>query len=365
MLQRYASGGIAVLFGITAWSAVAAPVAYEMDLRTQSGMTAGGGATGMMGAMFGSKGAKATKTMHLRIINPTDIPDDYSAQHIVPATMRIGPSLALKGERRIVGGRERDTVEEKEPKGRVLIYWGCSATVAKGQPEVIDFQHLGERVPPEVMAMARQSHGGKRGGEPVSLPPRALDWPNDKGGDVPAEASAVGDHLVKANFMQEEIRFALDAEMDFLEPLNLKAGASDLNAAIPLDWDALAHVKGYNLNAFGMNDDKETMVMWMASRSKHPMLPASQNTCTIPAGIFKDAQFASVSEEAVGFTRGFAYPPQRPNEPKKPLIWTVKVTVGGYDGTMLGMQRAAGKAATESVIPGAGLMNSVKGLFGK
>lgn len=107
--------------------------------------------------------------------------------------------------------------------------------------------------------------------------------------------------------------------------------------------DALSRAKGYNLNAAGAVGDKE-VIIWMAARNKKPMLPGSQNTCTIPAGIFQKTEGAMAMAEAVSPTRGFAYPQLKPGE-KKPLIWAVKVRVNGYDNLMLGMENVARDAA--------------------
>ncbi|MGE5027149.1 MAG: hypothetical protein ACM3JK_01615, partial [Betaproteobacteria bacterium] len=57
--------------------AAAAPVNYEMNLHTYSGLGAGG-ATGMLSMMFGGK-AEVARQLDLRLINPADIPADYSA----------------------------------------------------------------------------------------------------------------------------------------------------------------------------------------------------------------------------------------------------------------------------------------------
>lgn len=347
-------------------TAHAAPANYEMHLTTYSGMGAGG-ASGMLGMMMGG-GSSVSKMMDLRLTNPADISSGYSAEHTVPEAMRIGPNLPLKGERRGKGGDSGPAGEE--PDGKLLIYWGCSATVPKGQPEVIDLKAMSKRVPPEIAAMARQSRQRKGGGDSgETLPPRTLWWPHGDTGfsGIPAESSAVGEHVVKASFMQQEIRYTLDKEMDFLEPMNLKAASSDLKAAIPLNWDKLSRAKGYNLNAVGATGEKE-VVIWMAAKNKQPMLPGSQNTCTIPSGIFQKAQGAMTTGEAVGPTQGFAYPPQKPRE-KKPLIWAAKVRINSFDSVMLGMgdmaRDAAGDAAADSVVPGGGsIIKSIKGLFG-
>jgi len=341
----------------------AAPVNYQMNLHTQSGFTAGG-ATGMLGMMMGGTGSSVSKAMDLRLTNPTDIPSGNAAEHRVPDGMRIGPSLPLKGELRSSAGGESG-----EPDGKVLIYWGCGPTVLKGQPETIDLRNLASKVSPEVAAMARSARATSGGGSDESLPPRTLRWPHDDRNfrGIPAESSAVGEHLVKASFMRQDIRYSLGSDMDFLEPMNLKAGGGDLKAAIPLSWDPIRRAKGFNLTAVAPRSDKE-IVLWLAEKTKSPMLPGSQHTCAIPAGIFEAAEMAMVSGEAVGPTQSFAYPPQKRDE-KKPLIWTAKVQVSAHDSIMLGLEGAASDAvrdsAADSLIPGGGsALRAIKGIFG-
>ena len=338
--------------------AAAAPTVYEMRLMTHAGMGAGGmgGLMSMLGG--GGGGSSVSHNMDLRLTAPGDLPADYQAAHTVPDAMRIGPQLPLQGERRSGGGGT-----DGEPDGRVLIYWGCSPTVAKGQPEVIDFRALTGKVPPEIQAMARQSRSQGRAPRDASLPPRSIGWPQ---GDqsyrgIPDGASAVGDHVVKANFMKDDIRFALTPALDFLEPMGLKAQASDLKAAIPLTWNALTRSRGYDLQAVSAGNDKD-IVIWLAARNKSPMLPASQRECTIPEGIFAKGEMAMLTGIAHGPVQGFSYPPQKPGE-KKPLIWTATVNVSAFDSVMLGMEMAAAGAAQDAATPGVGTL--LKGLFGR
>ena len=358
--NSYTLRAICLSLGAVALPAGAAPTNYEMNLTTHAGMGAGGMAS-VFSMMAGGKSSSVSRHMDLRLTSPTDLPGDYQAAHTVPDTMRIGPQLPLTGERRSGGGGAPDG----EPDGRVLIYWGCSPTVQKGQPEVIDFRSLAGKVPPEVQAMARQSRSqGKDAGRDASLPPRTIGWPQ---GDrdyrgIPDNASAVGEHFVKANFMKDDIRFALTPALDFLEPMNLKARSSDLKAPVPLAWDALTRARGYDLQAVAAKDEKE-MVIWMADRNKRPMLPASQRECTIPEGIFAKAEMAMVTGTAHGPVQGYSFPPQKPGE-KKPLIWTATVRVLGHDSALLGMEAAATSGpARESAMPGVG--DVLKGLFGR
>ncbi len=220
--------------------ALAAPVNYEMNLGTRSGVGAGG-AGGMLGVMMG-QGSRTNKMMDLRLTNPGDIPGGYAAEHIVPETMRFGPVLPLKGER---CGKGLGSGED--PDGTVLPYWGCSATVLAGQPEVIDIKAIGSRVSPEVAAMAGQRRQGKEGAGGETLPPGTLWWPHGDSGAtaIPGDSSASGEHVVKASFMPQEIRYTLDKEMDFLEPINFKATSTALNTAVPLEGGAISKsIKG-------------------------------------------------------------------------------------------------------------------------
>lgn len=358
-----ALGALPLTLAVLALPAFAAPTIYDMRLTTTAGMAAGGGIGGLVGMLTGGGGGGISRNMDLRLVAPADLPADYQAAHTVPEGMRIGPQLPLTGERR-AGGSGGDRTED-EAEGRVLIYWGCSATVAKGQPEIIDFRALSAKVPPEIMAMARQSRRqGKGAPSDAALPPRSIGWPqgdrNFRG--IPENASAVGEHSVKANFMSEDIRFALSPALDFLEPMNLKAGAADLKAAIPLSWDALARARGYDLQAVAAGSDKE-VVIWLAARSKSPMLPAGQHDCTIPEGIFAKGEMAMLSGVAHGPQQGYAFPPQKPGD-KKPLIWTARVSVTAYDSVLLGVENAAAGAAQDAVTP-AGVGRVLKGLFGR
>ncbi len=363
----------ATLLAALSQSAVAAPTVYEMRLTTSGGMGAGG-----IGGMFSmlTGGSSTSRSMDLRLTSPADLPASYDAAHIVPETMGIGPQLPLRGERRSGGGGGGG--ESGEPDGRVLIYWGCSATVGKGQPEVIDFRALAGKVPPEIAALARQSRSqGRSGGSDASLPPRSIGWPagdpNFRG--LSASASAVGNHSVKTNFMKDEIRYSLTAAYDFLDPMNLKARAESLKAAIPLSWDAVPRVRGWDLQAVGAAGEKE-MVIWMADRTKSPMLPSGQKECTIPEGIFARSEMAMANGSAHGPVQGYSYPPQPPGEKKVPLIWSATVRVMGHDMVMLGMPameqgsargeapKSSGDAASDSLIP-PGVGNVLKGIFGR
>lgn len=360
---------LVVVLALLALPATAAPTVYRMELGTISGLGAGGAMSSVMGMLSGGGVSSINRNLDLRLTSPTTLPADYQAVHTVPDAMRIGPQLPLKGEQ-----WAGDDTAPGEFEGRILIYWGCSATVAKGQPEIVDLRAMADKLPPDIQEMLRQGKGQGNSGRLVQQAIRTIHWP---GGDqsyrgIPENASAVGQHVVKTNFMAQEIRFELTPALDFLEPMGLKAGATELKAAVPLSWSALSRARGYDLTAMGSGDDKDT-VIWLADRHKRPMLPASQHDCVIPAGIFATREVAIVNGLAHGPTQGFSFPPQKPGE-NKPLIWSATVRVQSMDNVMLGAQAAAAaevrESATESaadaIIPGAGeVLKGMKGLFGR
>ena len=190
-----------------------------------------------------------------------------------------------------------------------------------------------------------------------------------------SNVSAVGEHTVNTNFMKEEIRYKVTPAIDFLDPMNLKAGADNLKASIPLTWDAVPRVRGWDMQAVAAVSEKE-MVIWLADRNKSPMLPGSQRECTIPEGIFSKSEMAMANGVAHGPVQGFSYPPQPPGEKKIPLIWSATVRVTGHDMAVLGMPAmergsgrgeapgTAGEAPADSLIPPA-VGNVLKGIFGK
>ena len=119
------------------------PIAnYYMDAATVGGfggMMGGGGRPSMaqmMGMMSG--GAPAySHTLDLRLASRTKAPAAPEANHLIPPGLQMGPSLPL-----IAPNTPKPATQAypyQQPKGRMVIYWGCGEHVSAGQPTVIDF----------------------------------------------------------------------------------------------------------------------------------------------------------------------------------------------------------------------------------
>ena len=126
------------------------PIAnYWMDVATQSGMGAGmtAGARPDMGqvmAMMNGGGGRSMHTLDLRLASRDKPAAAPQADHLIPPGLQMGASLPLltpvaRGARRTPPGMP---TQFQQPKGRMLIYWGCGEHVGAGQPTIIDFAKI-------------------------------------------------------------------------------------------------------------------------------------------------------------------------------------------------------------------------------
>ncbi len=325
------------------------PIAqYWMSVETGAGMSMPGmgGLGSMMSGMMGG-GQQSGRKMYLQLGSQQANPSP-SAEHAIPAGLDMGPALPLvtparpKPEPR---AREDGMPENYEPKGRMLIYWGCGEAVRAGQPLIIDFAKMSAGQAPR-MTSRRVS---------IPNPPRGKtygEWPNEKDGKaVPASASLRGDHLVKGNY-SPEIRFALGEAHDFMEPVALTSSGTTVR------WKAIPHATGYFATLFGSAQQDE-VVMWSSSevqemggmlmsyvppgevarlvREKVVLAP-SVTECIVPAEVAKKAGGAPYFNFiAYGPEANFVHPP-RPSDPKVPWQqeWTAKARFKSTGALMLG-----------------------------
>lgn len=391
-----------ILPAVTAQAQTKPPVAqFWMDVATHSmsipGMSdADMGMAGMFGGSFfggtkmgGTPGKWLDTALYTRLK-----PGGTEGDHAIPPAMGMGSSLPLIPVAPMQrGSGENEGVLEK-PKGKLLFYWGCGATVRPGQPKVLDFTKA------NIEAWGRFMQGRfapDRGAKAVAG--RAV-WPNERDRQrVPDGASLQGDHAVSGAGVPANLRFALRETHDFMPKLQMDA-AGDPKAAVGVSWQAINVAQGYFLTAMGARGDDE-MIIWSSSEQPDPgwglmdyvapaqvkkligekvVLPPGTLNCTIPAGIFDAAEGAMVRMVAYGPELNLAHPP-RPANPKAPWEpeWAVRVRIKSTGMAMLGMddagsdgdtRRSAGQAqdqspSQEGPLPGIGdVLKGVKGLFG-
>jgi len=377
---------------------------YWMNVATQNqsipGMDAGMG--GMLG-MFGGAGFGPRRELLLQLVAPhqTASPEAF---HDIPPGQKMGTSLPLVTPTQEKGRdyqREQGERPEKleKPKLRMLIYWGCGEEVPKGQPRVLDT----EKMSMEQFGRAMISRGPSAQHPPA---PRSgwtyAEWPNQENNDkVPKGASLVGEQLVRGNYLSD-IRFSLDSRRDFMAPVELTTSGSP-ETSMQVSWQRIPTATAYLATAMAHNQKSGEMIVWSSSAlpemgaglmtylsngdvqrflKERVLLGSDKTSCTIPKGIFKDADGAMLQFIAYGDELNLAYPP-RPKDPKQPWSpqWAVKVRLKstGMTTLMAGDDRPAkkGKARTAPAEEGAGsreqderpsrgggMMDGLKGMFG-
>jgi hypothetical protein len=342
---------------------VRGPVAtYWMSADTASGLAAAG-SQGGMGAMMGllsGRGGDAQRTLDLRLGSAQAATGAPQAQHAIPPGMQMGAALPLLTPE---AGRERREPDERDlpqgmeqPKGRLLIFWGCGEQAGPGQPVVIDFARVasGQSMPNLVSRGVRQPRGPAPGASRTYG-----HWPNPTDSRaVPAQASLLGEHAVQGNY-SPEIRFRVERH-DFMPAVQLTTGARSSAGAQPLAWQSVAGATGYFLAAFGAGagDAGTDVVMWTSSavqetggslsdyvppaevarliREKVVLAP-ERTECTVPAEVIRAMPMGMLSFVAYGDELNLVHPP-RPQDPKVPWDrqWAVKLRLKSTTLTPLG-----------------------------
>ena len=351
------------------------PIArYDMRAGTVSGFAAmGGGGAGMMGMMMG-RGAGNSLQHELLLRLGTSRPQLSGvpkADHFMPSGAKLGKSVPL-----ITPREEPPAIDRlpQQPRGRILVYWGCGDHAPRGQPVVIDLAKIAAGQMPAGM----WSSTILRDLWPTLANSRTFGrWPNEDGKLAKPDSSLIGAHRIAANY-SPEIAFTLTK--DFMAPLRSTNGAAASGATL-LNWNAVPDATGYHANLFGgkMGQDGQMgdMVMWSSSASRQfggglsdwlspvqvaalvrdrtVMAPAT-TSCLIPAEVKRDApDFRVGTLTAFGPEENFAYPP-RPANPQTAwnLEWTARVrhrsTTSWMD--MPGMPGAMGQQGAEPPLQG-------------
>ena len=394
------------------WMDVATVRMADMDELPNLGAL-GGMAAGMMGMQgVGDNSFGATKGMMpgrwLDIAVATQRkPAGTQATQTIPAGLGLGASLPLlppepvAAKSNVPQSRDRETDDgmPEQPKGRILLYWGCSDAVRAGQPKVLD---LTNAKPADYAQFMRGRATRERGA--TAAPGHAI-WPNAQSKQqVPKGASLQGEHKVSGEGIPASLQFSIGQVQDFMPPLVLSSTGGGANATT-LAWAAQPQARAYFLNAMGGNDGE--MVLWSSSETPEPgwglmdylstpnldlwladktLLPTSQTQCAIPAGIFAKSKGAMVQGMAYGQELNLAYPP-RPADRRVAWApeWSARVRVKSVAMLPLedsaGRRRAAAQAPTSKtdkgeeapeqksllpVLPGIpGVGEALKGLFGR
>ena len=421
------SAAIALVLASTAGAADApkaaarGPIAqYWMDLATYNMMgmdeMPGGIAGSMMGGMMGTRAAQGRDGRHAKGVGnfgmtkyggmpgrQIDIalytankPAGASATQETPQRADLGaePLHLVTPPRESTSGSSEEAGYPERPRGRILFYWGCSATVKPGQPRVIDMAKF-----------TAQDYAGFMQGRSVPdrgarAEPGYAIWPNDRENSrVARGASVAGDHVVIGEGVPDNLKFTLSRDQDFMPSFRVESGGK-LADAIRVHWQSIAQARAYLLTAMSASEDKSgapDLVLWSSSELPDPgtglmnyasnanvdkwlrekvLLAPTQTECEVPAGIFAAAKNAMLQGIAYGNEANFSYPPKPANAPASwSPDWVARVRNKSVAMNMLGENAASMNGRSRSEEGGRdgegrgkqekkGPVDALKGLFG-
>lgn len=341
-----------------------------IDVATYSGMGmpgmgAGGNPMSALGGLFGggAGGAKNTfgqtqtgsagRWVDVTLMTRAN-PSLAEAQQAVPAGF-LSPALKLQappGAKPTPRDDDDKVVEHdyERPKGKLLLYWGCGATVRPGQPKVLDMATASAADMAKFFVSRRATQRGAHSavGRPV--------WPSPVDTRmVPDNASLVGEHTFTGSGVPEGFRFQIQAAQDLMPALQLQQ--TDQGGATDLAWAALPTARAYFIAGMGAAKQDE-MVIWTSSEvpeagfglidyqtnaavdrwlKEKVLLAPATTSCTVPKGVFP-GQGGMLRAIAYGSELNLAHPP-RPADPKAVWepVWAAKLRVKSVATVMLGM----------------------------
>ena len=289
-----------------------------IDVATYSGLglpMAGAAANPMaaLGGLFGqvlgaknnfgnSQAGSAGRWVDVTLLSRAN-PALAEARQAVPAGF-LPAALQLQAPKE-TRGRAPDNDEAvvepdvERPRGRLLLYWGCSATVRAGQPQVLDMASASAAEIAKFFVSRRATQRGTHSavGRPV--------WPSAADARmVPAGASLAGTHAFSGSGVPEDFRFQLPAQQDLMPPLDLKT--RDAAGSVELSWTPAPTARAYFATGMAAGA-KDEMVLWTSSElpetgfgltdyqtnaavdrwlKEKVLLAPATTRCNVPQGVF-------------------------------------------------------------------------------
>ena len=342
------------------------------------GLMGGGAAPGMGGGNTAYGNARAMSVMPPRVIDialHNTLRPGVEASQAIPAGMRMGESLPLVPPRaqptQTEPGELPKEYQQHQPKGRILLYWGCGSAVRAGQPRVIDLA----RAKPSDYAQAFAGRAVPDRGPRVG-PAYAL-YPNERNQvSLSRDSSLAGEHQVRGDGVPASMKFTLGAAQDLMPAIDLRTTGKPQDS-MGTSWQPVRNARAYYLHAMSQNGDD--LVMWSSAETpdtgmglfdylspatidrwlkERVLLQPETTQCAIPQGIF-----AGGGRNATPMLRMMAYGgeshivhPPRPADPKAAWEpeWAVRVRVKSHTMAMLGeeMQGAGGGMGSQGSASG-------------
>lgn len=374
-----------------------------IDVATFSGMSMPSGGMAGLGSLFGGGASKvtfpATQTTNSgRVMDVTlstrNNPQLAQGIHTIPTGLQLGTQLNLVAPQGGQPAPDRDEpyVDQprEKPKGRILLYWGCGATIRAGQPRVLDMASL---KPDDAAKVFIARSATQRGVHSAQGRPH---WPHQTAGQALAQnASLAGEHSFSASSVPAGFAFSIGPSHDVMPALALNS--SDQGGATALDWNSLPTARGYFAGAIASKSEAE-MIIWSSSElpdtgfglfdyqtnpavdgwvKERVLLAPGTTRCNVPKGVLP-AEGAMLRLIAYGPELNLVHPP-RPADTRaawEPL-WAVKLRLKSMATSVAGMpsmgEAMRGEEKPDSTNAGhpppaakaPGAVDLLRGLFGR
>jgi hypothetical protein len=292
------------------------------------------------------------RQLTVRLWSPGIAPDNATAVLAIPDGLKLGSKLDLKLYR---PKPSEGTADEVSGPGGISSemtikrYWGSSATVKPGQPEVIEFKGLTA----EQKAAMRASAAKMRRSTSYFYKPDWTTgyWPTGAQADPVEDDAALAGHYTLTTTYTGNVELDVPANVNFLAPIEMSSPKLEkvvnLGDAIVFKWSGIPNALGLHANIFGINQDQKVMTMWSSSEAKPDLglafdylqmaevrdlvkkdivMAGDRVDVTVPAGIFKDCDI--VMFQMIGYGPGAATDTGQPL-PRAQTKTTLSIMLGG------------------------------------
>ncbi len=292
------------------------------------------------------------RLLTVRLWSPGIAPDDATAVLAIPNGLKLGPKLDLKLYRPKPSEGTGD--DASAPGGidsemTIKRYWGSSATVKPGQPEVIAFKGLSA----EQQASMRASAAKMRRSTSYFYKPDWTTgyWPTGAQPDPVEDDAALAGHYTLTTTYTGNVELDVPANVNFLAPIEMSSPKLEkvvnLGDAIVFKWSGISNALGLHANIFGMNQEQKVITMWSSSEAKPDLgmsfdylqmaevrdlvkrdivMAGDRVDVTVPAAIFKDCDV--VMFQMIGYGPGAATDTGQPL-PRAQTKTTLSIMLGG------------------------------------
>ncbi len=299
------------------------------------------------------------RLLTVRLWSPGIAPEDATAAIAPPAGLKQGDRLDLelyrpKPEKVEGGAAEGIPDPDSIPDFTIKRYWGSSATVKPGQPQIIRWDGLTAE---QKAAMREEAKKAQQTDTYFYKPDWTTGyWPTRKQpGRIAPDASLAGTYRLTSTYTGS-VSIDVPENVEFLAPIEMTSPRLDrqvpLAQALRFRWKAIPNLLGSHARIIGM-EGKNTLIIWssaeiptdmnvdwdymqMADVRKNvastAMMAGDRTDVTVPAGIFEKCDF--VSFQMVGFGPGAALPEGQPL-PRVQTKTTLSIMLGGK--SMAGM----------------------------